>query len=78
MPNSIHCNIYTLVHQAMDSKQQTYSVSRLLMVNDQNNFLLIHDKLFKLSMDISYQVPNNMDFSSTMYMPLNLLKTRSI
>ncbi len=73
-----HCNMYTLVQQAMDSKQLTYSVSRLLMVNDRHNFLLTHDKLFKLSMDIGYQVPNNMDFSSTMYVPLNLSKTRSI
>ncbi len=73
-----HCNVYTLVQQAMDSKQLTYSVTRLLMVNDRHNFLLTHDKLFKLSMDIGYQVPNNMDFSSTMYVPLNLSKTRSI
>jgi hypothetical protein len=49
-----HCNVYTLVHQAMDSKQQTYYVSRMLMVNDWHNFLLTHDKFFKLSMDIGY------------------------
>ncbi len=73
-----HCNIYTLMHQSMDNKQLTYSVSKLLMVNDWHNFLLTHDELFKLSMDIGYQVPNNMDFSSTMYVLLNLLKTRSI
>jgi len=73
-----HCNIYTLMHQSMDNKQLTYFVSKLLMVNDQHNFLLTHDELFKLSMDIGYQVPNNMDFSSTMYVLLNLLKTRSI
>ncbi len=73
-----HCNIYTFMHQAMDNKQQTYFVSRLLMVNDQHNLFLTHDEFFKLSVDIGYQVPNNMDFSSTMYVPLNLLKTRSI
>jgi hypothetical protein len=32
------------------------------MVNEQHNFFLTHDELFKLSMDIGYQVPNNMDF----------------
>ncbi len=46
----------------MDNKQHTYFVSRLFMVNEQHNFFLTHDELFKLSMDIGYQVPNNMDF----------------
>jgi hypothetical protein len=52
-PNT-HCNIYTLMHQAMDKKEQTYSISKLLMVNDRHNFFLTHDEIFKLSMDISY------------------------
>jgi hypothetical protein len=73
-----HCNIYTLVHQTMDSLQRTYSINRMFMVNDQHNFLLTHDKFFKLSMHIGYQVPNNMDFFSTMYVILNLLKEKSI
>ncbi len=50
------------MHQTMDNKQQTYFVSKLLMVNDQHNLFLTHDEFFKLSVDIGYQVPNNMDF----------------
>jgi hypothetical protein len=46
------------------------------MVNDRHNLLLTHDKFVKLVMDIGYQVPNNMDFSSTMYVLLNLLKKK--
>jgi hypothetical protein len=50
----------------------------MFMVNDRHNFLLTHDKFVKLSMDIDYQVPNNMDFSSTMFVLLSLLKKKSI